>query len=603
VLPADVEPSAEWAWTRLGVMDMVATRLRTSGVPSVPSEEVVAFLNAPSANRAGVREATSARVLVTPHVHQANGNWQITLDADDGAGQHYAVEAQAADVGRAARAATDKLLVALGARPAGGDSDMPYAEFIKRVDAAVLADDPDGARRLIEQASPEQRRSPELRLRLAKLDFRAGKLDAARERLVALLDEAPAQTAPLLRASILNGLGAVAIRSDQPQQADVHFGAAIELLAQQGDAEQLGQAYLGRAAAAADQHRVDAALADYARARIAYREANDPLALIRVAANEGFLDLDLDRPAQALPQLRAAGEGFQQWGALNEAIYAYIGQINCHLDLLDAAAALRAADAAGVLAQRIDNPMTLASLTLARARALLASGQLRAARDSLDRLRSTSNDAVAVAIAGALLARLELDAGNVAAAAQLAERTVSMLTAPSYANTRADAWLTQIRAIQIAGDAAGADAAIAALKSWAEQSAGQRARVYAQLARAEQVQRFATDRSWRAEFEMARQLAEGNGVPAEIAAVARSHADALFGDRDVQAAALEIGRVSRWAERDFTCAVLEARLYAALGHDEARQAAVARARTLAGERTLPADTLPLTIPAQSAAAQ
>jgi hypothetical protein len=101
---------------------------------------------------------------------------------------------------------------------------------------------------------------------------------------------------------------------------------------------------------------------------------------------------------------------------------------------------------------------------------------------------------------------------------------------------------------------------------------------------------------------VARQLAERTAVPLEIASVARSHADALIAAGDLPGAAVEIGRVSRWAETDFSCAVLEARLYAALGNDAARQNAVARARTLAGERTLPADTLALTIPAQSAAA-
>jgi hypothetical protein len=151
-------------------------------------------------------------------------------------------------------------------------------------------------------------------------------------------------------------------------------------------------AYLGRAGAAEEQRHFDAAAADYARARIALRQANDTLALVRVAANEGFLDLDQGRPAQALPQFIAATEGFKQWGALNEAIYTYIGQIGCYLALLDGRSAMRAADAAETLAQRIDNPSTVESLTLARAGALAAVGRLRESRDSLDRLRSTGTE-------------------------------------------------------------------------------------------------------------------------------------------------------------------------------------------------------------------
>jgi len=601
VLPAEVDSSAEWAWTRLGVMDMVATRLRSSGVPSVPSEQVVALLNQPPANRVDLRAATAAEWLVTPRVHRDGDSWQISLDAVDGGGHRFTAAARANDLGHAARAATDQLLAAIGVQTAPPDGDAPYAEFIQRVDAAVLSDDAEGARRLIDQASAEQRRSPELRLRLAKLDFRAGKLGAAREQLTRLLDEAPANTAPRLRASILNGLGAVAIRADQPQLAQAHFGAAIELLAQQHDAEQLGQAYLGRAAAAADQHRFNNAGADYARARIAFRDAGDALAQLRVVANEGFVDLDQDRPAQALPQLRTASDGFRRWGALNETIFAQIGVIASHLALLDARAALEAADAASPLAQRVQNTGVLDSLALARARALAATGRLREARESLARLRGGGSDALTRAIAASVLARLELDAGNLAAAQTLAAEAVAALVAPGVAGPRAEAWLTQIRVLLERGDAEPAQRALLAFESWSRQQGEPRGLVYAQLARAEHAHRFGADAAgWRAEFVTARDLAAKSGVPLEIAAVARSHADALLGARDTEGASVEIGRVARWAESDFACAVLEARLHTALGHDAARQAALARARDLAGERTLPVDTLPLLAPAQSA---
>jgi hypothetical protein len=46
--------------------------------------------------------------------------------------------------------------------------------------------------------------------------------------------------------------------------------------------------------------------------------------------------------------------------------------------------------------------------------------------------------------------------------------------------------------------------------------------------------------------------------------------------------------------------VLEARLYAALGRNEARQTAVSRARALAGERNLPPDVLAVPISTRAA---
>ncbi len=606
VLPAAVDAGADSAWMRLGLMDIVASRLRSSGLPSVPSEDVVVLLKAPAANRsANLREATAAALLVSPRARRVDAQWQVELDADDGAGRHYAVDARARDVIEAARNAADKLLNALGRRTVTTAGDIaPYEDLTRRVDAAVLADDPEAARALIAQASAEAQQSPEVRLRLAKIDFRAGRLDAAHARLVALLEEAPAATLPVLRASVLNGLGAVAIRSDQPQRAAEVFEEAIGLLQARAEPAQLGQAYLGRAAAAAEQRHFAAAAADYARARIALRQANDTLALVRVAANEGFVDLDQGRPAQALPQLVSATEGFKQWGALNEAIFTYIGQINCYLALLDGRAAMQAADAAEELAQRIDNPSTLASLTIARARALAAVGRLREARDALDRLRSTNADATTTAAAGVVLARLELDSNNVRAAADLAEHSVSVLDAPGYAGLRADAWLTQIRAILNNVDSSPrAAAAIDALETWAAQADDPHAALLARLARAEYARRFADDRAWRRAFDAARELAARDAVPAEIAAVAKSYADALFADGDRDAAAVEVGRVLRWSDQDFVCAVLEARLYAALGRDEARQTAVARARTLAGERSIPADALATPVSSRAASAQ
>jgi DNA-binding winged helix-turn-helix (wHTH) protein/tetratricopeptide (TPR) repeat protein len=603
VLPAGIEAGTESAWMRLGVMDVVAGRLRSSGLPSVPSEDVVALLNAPAANRSSsVRETLAAGLLVTPRVQQVDEHWQVDLDADNGVGQHYTVDARGRDVTAAARAATDKLLVALGRRPADTTAESSAdAILVQRIDAAVLADDPDAARALIAQASTEIQRSPEVRLRLAKLEFRGGRLDAARARLTALLDEAPAKTAPVLRASVLNGLGSVALREDKPEQAEPAFDEAIALLQDHPDPAQLGIAFIGRAGAAAQRRKFEAAAADYARARIALRQANDVLALIRVAANEGFLDLDQGRPAQALPQFITAADGFKQWGALNEAIFTYIGQIGSYLALLDGRSAMQAADAAETLAQRIDNRSTLDSLHLARAKALAAVGRLHESRDWLDRLRSAGSNSITTAAAGGVLARLELDSNNAVVAGDLAEQTVLVLDAPGYSGQRADAWLTQVRAALRAANAGRAAALIAAFDRWAAQTDEPRARLYARLAAAEYSLQFGDGKQWRSAFDAAREMAARNAIPSEIATVANSYAEALFADRDLDAAVIEVGRVSRWSEQDFLCAVLEARLYAALGRNEARQTAVSRARTLAGERSIPADALTVPVSTRAAA--
>lgn len=600
VLPANVAPGTEWAWMRLGVMDIVAGQLRSSGLPSVPSEDVVTLLNAPAATRgSNLRQTLAAQLLVKPHVQQRDdGPWEVALVADGGT-QHYSVTAHSRDVTAAAREAANKLLVAIGRLPAQTTAESaPDVILIKRIDAAVLADDAEGARKLIAQATDEQKQSPQLRLRLAKIDFRAGKLDAAQKRLHGLLDEAPAQTAPVLRGSVLNGLGAVAIRSNKPREGVQLFTQAIDMLEVGKDPAQLGQAYLGRAASAAELGDADAAVADYARARIALRQANDTLALIRVTADEGFLDMDRGRPALALPQLISAAQGFEQWGALNETLFAYIGQINCYLELLDNVTAMQVADKANALAQRVANPSTLNSFALARAKALAAAGRIREARSSLENLRGPGANPVTAAMAGLVLAPLDLDANQTTAAAALADQATLVLDAPNNVTARAKAWLVRIRVELRLGDVAGAANTLGAFDAWADKTNNPRALLYARLADAEYAASRGDAGQWRHAFDVAGALAQQGAIPLEIAAVANSYADALLRAGDYAAAEVEVGRVSRWSGQDFNSAVLEARLYAALGRNEARQTAVARAHVLAGERRIPADALEIRISGQ-----
>jgi DNA-binding winged helix-turn-helix (wHTH) protein/tetratricopeptide (TPR) repeat protein len=591
VLPATVDPGTEWAWMRLGVMDMIATRMRSSGLPSVPSEDVVALLKAPAANRSGsLRDAFAVKLIVVPHVQRVADGWEVELDVDDGAGRQYTAQGNSRDISAAAKEASDKLLVALGLEPGVPTRETtPDALLVQRVDAAVLADDPQTALALVAKASAEQQQLPELRLRLAKIDFRAGHLEPARQRLTALLGEAPADTAPVLRASILNGLGAIAIRSSDSHAANAAFGEAVTLLESHPDAEQSAQAYMGRANAAAQERKFDSATADYARARIAFREANDRLGLLRVSANEGFLDLDQNRPAQARPQFIAAAEGFTQWGALNEAIYAYLGQIGSDLLLLDYVSAMRALDAAESLAQRIENATTHESVLLAKGRVFAASGRIRESRDILERIRTTSADASAVAIASVVLAKIKFEASEPDASA-LAEKALASLGSPDNSAWRAEASLTMFRTHLHGGDMARAADDVADFDRWMTQADSPRGRVLLQLAKAELARRQSAP-NWRDPYDIARKLAVDGGVPYEIATVISSYGDVLLTQGDLDAASTEIGRLSRWSDQDFTCAVLETRLYAALGRDETRQTALARARALAGERSIPDSAL------------
>ena len=110
--------------------------------------------------------------------------------------------------------------------------------------------------------------------------------------------------------------------------------------------------------------------------------------------------------------------------------------------------------------------------------------------------------------------------------------------------------------------------------------------LFAALAAAEQAR--GEHRNDEAEVAFATALADAErwGVPKDIVVVAASYGESLLADDRPDQASAVIGRVARWAEQDFDCAILQARLYAALGQNDAAHAAEERARTLAGERLL-----------------
>src|SRR5690606_32688943 len=88
---------------------------------------------------------------------------------------------------------------------------------------------------------------------------------------------------------------------------------------------------------------------------------------------------------------------------------------------------------------------------------------------------------------------------------------------------------------------------------------------------------------YRAALESAEQRAISMEIAEAVGAYARWR---LAQGRTAEAGGL-VGRVAPWAERDFALALLQVELYARLGQHEQWEAALARARALAGERPIP----------------
>jgi len=605
VLPAGVEAASEWSWLRLGVMDLVATRLRSTGLATAPSDNVVALLRAHGAaepNNDEVRSATGARNIVQPQVVHHGKGWRVRLDVETAGTATRSVQADGDDPIETARTATDRLLAMFDKTPPATDNAAALSSPVlqQRIEAAILGDDFAEARRLIDTAPTAWRDTPLVHLYLAQIDWRTGRLDDARARLEALLPTLDAKIMPDLRAQALYTLAAIDIRQDRSADALGLFEEAAVIAANSDDADMLGQIHTAIAAANVNLGRFEEAAAGFARARVAF--AGNPLALARVDANEGVLDNARGHPAEALSILARAADRFRRYGLFNDLALTVAAEIRARLALLDNASALAAADALWQQQAQLSNSRSRQLFTLQRARALAANGKLADATALLDALWHEVGTAARSGLPGDIAserARLALIKGDTNAAVEAARAAIAALPTIDESPERARAWLTLVRALGERGD--GAAAELARFTAWA----GTRTEtpVVALLA-AEAAAELAWDGQDRAEayrlFDEALTRAERWSVPQDLAVVAMGYGTRLIVAGELERAGAVIGRVGRWADQDFDCALLQARLYRALGQTDAWRSALERARTLAGERNLPQEVVGSPAQAQAA---
>jgi DNA-binding winged helix-turn-helix (wHTH) protein/tetratricopeptide (TPR) repeat protein len=591
VLPTEVERPGDASWARLGLMDFIGDRLRRGGLPVLPSETVLGVLREHEATSSvrgarelrGLRAATRAEWIVSSRATRDAGAWNVALSAADGRltqrgrGRH-------ADLLEAARLAADRLSAALGGRAPGSEGEAPgLAERLQRARAAMLANEIETARRILVEAPELQRAQPRLRYQLARVDFRAGEYARGLSTLDALLAGSDASTDPAFHVQLLNARGAMLIRLDRYHEAQRAYDQAIALAGDRHPAE-LGIALSGRAVAYSLQREYDAALADYGQARVQLGNAGDALAVARVDANLGILEVERGRPAHALPYLAKAADDFSAMGAANELATLRNIQVVARLHLLQLDEALAESTRAWAMLPRIRDPSQRADLMLTRAEALLATGQLREA----GRLLAMPEAARAAASEHGRREYLQVElarrVGAAARAAALADE--ALRDWPPAHNPRLRTWM-QLRRTQAALDA---DLVLPNTVLPAVPTANAtvpEVLTAATVLRARGDQ-SAADGSYRAALA----LAEQRGVPAEISAVVVAHASWLLDrGRNDEASAL-IGRAAPWAGDDFDLAVLQVRLLRALGQRAQWQDAYERASALAGERSLPAELAP-----------
>jgi tetratricopeptide (TPR) repeat protein len=593
VLPVSVEADPQWSWLRFGLMDLVAERLRSAGMTVVPSDNVVALLRVPGsaalATADEVRDAAGAHRVVVPKAMHTAAGWLVHLDVRaDGA--ELEIESRDADALVAARDAARQLLNRLGRIASDERSGpVPLAVILQQAEAALLTDDLDAARRIIEAAPAALRDSPELRLRQAQVDLRAGRMADARQRLDRLLLDLTAEADPVLRARALTALGTAAIHTGDTIGALRACTDALALLANRNEPGALGRAYTGCGIAKGSGGDFDGAASAFAQARIALQITGDALASARVEGNEGMLEITRGHYADGVAIARRAEERFRRFGARNELIVSIRNQVDAHLALLQPGEALATSERGWLELPRLENVDMRRDLQLQHARALAANGRIGEAAALLTTVANAATpgqDQSLLGQARATQARLELESGRADSAIAHAREAVATLVKPEDARERAMAWLTLVRGLRAAHDA-DSTAEMQRFSSWsATMTALAAVPIHAALAEAESL-RAARPADSAIAYERALRSAEAAGVPADIVAVAVSWSNALIEDGDLEHASAVIGRIARWGGADFAASVAQARLYRALGQDDAWRNALQRARELAGERPIP----------------
>ncbi|HEY5849876.1 MAG TPA: winged helix-turn-helix domain-containing protein [Lysobacter sp.] len=587
VLPVQVTPAeAESTWVRLGAMDYMASRLRSSGVKVLPSDQAMhlstqsGYLSADNVTALRKLEQSSgAQSILAPEAIHDNRGWRIRLRVLQG-GKEHIIDAQGTTPLTAAAAVTDSWLQRTGRRSVDNGAPSPLVERVQRIDAELISGQLAAARRLVETAPAEQRRDPRLRVREGQLEYRAGRVDAAAAIFNTILEVRPLDRET--EAKTRMGLGAVEIRRGNFAAAETRYTEALSVLESAKDASidpsLLGNAYNGRGVAQVEQEKMSGAVQDMGRARIAMQRAGDLVEAAMVDTNLGIIETKRGHYEQALQEFDRAIAVYERFEVRDYLAATLSSRAATQLLLAQPAAALVTIERSSELAKSLEDTVLAISIGSIRTRALLANGRLDDAARSLDRLRSLDPGD-----GNALLAELQLQLlmarGETAKAGAMARHE-----AGATKSTRGALVLAAVQAALRDGD-------LAIARQWTARDPGSSSvteggAVAWSIARA-LVDDANGDRAGSINaMQRAVGQAEQGGSPDERVSAGVAHALLLLDSHQAQAASAVLGDLSAFATSDYRVAWAMLALYRALGDRTLAEQALTAAQALRGQREL-----------------
>lgn len=591
VLPVAVDAGDEHTWLRLGLMDMIAGRLRGGGVPVPASESMLSMLRVHGdldGDAEALRAATGADMVVAARVGEVSGGWRLHLVAASGDRPVVAFEMDADDPLSATQQASDRLLLELG-RPALAAGDDPkLEEILQRAQAALLGNQLEAAQAVLESAPDHLRTDPRLRYHRARLDMRAGRWPEVRDAMQAMLADGTAESDPLLHGQVLTTLGVSNFNLDDRVAAEKYAGEAIAVLRDAGDPAELGRALGLRAGARSAQHRFDEAFVDFSDARAQLGRAGDRLAMARLDQLAGSVELMRGRLQQARNLLERAAIDLESLGAINERLYGFSQLVRVEMAELDYHRAQQASNRAWALRARVPDPETRFIMTTDRARVLEAQGRLAEAEAVLDELggEPAPPNPWALSLRDWAYALVAARRGESERVVRYAQSALDRLLSTEQHSMAASLALLRQRALLALDRGREAEDALEAFGA-KRRFDGAPEPVALSVARAELA--AATGEHERADawFQAAMETAENQAVPQELALAGTAYGQYLIAQDRLAEAATLAGRIAPWSDRDYHSALLQVALYQALGPHDAWARSLAQARELAGQRTVP----------------
>lgn len=593
VLPLEVDGPRDAGWVHLGAMDLIADRLRSAGLAVPPSESVLLALHgadapAPASEREALARALDVGATVNGKATRAPSNWKIELDANVD-GISHRVEAEHVDVIEAARRSADLLLAALGRRaPSGTHESVATEERLQQAQAALLANELATARAILDAVPEPERSGPQVRYRLAQIDFRGGRLDQANAELTRLLNDPAVRADAQLQARVQTLRAKVAFRRTDFAVAERDLDAAIALLEDCRTPRDCADALSTRGATRIGLRRFDEAAADLGRARSLFQEAGDQVGVAQAETNLGLLEAERGRPERALSHLLGATAQFESIGATERVLAVRTATFDVQLMLLRWADALATAQRQWDMRERTSDRNLVLLFGVDRARALTGLGryhETRALLAELQPLLAGARNTVSRDL-HATESELAWREGRYPQAVAAADRALAEWPSDGSDARRAGLVLVRQRA-QISDRQRRSTPSMP--EPAAEETGADQESAAGLVAAAEQAAHRRYSEAAESAYRAALKRAEATGAPAEVAGVAVSYGPWLIAQGRLDEAGALSGRVAGWAEYDFDCALLQVALYRARGNREAWAAALRQAQTLAGERAIPAE--------------